>query len=161
LGGIRLNEAQALEKRLKAAQNRKTLNEIMPSGGKRLGGIGPKEKLTMQQLKEKAVEAAERRARDAKWCGCPEDGSEIQVLDLDDDTQPSDSPVSAPVAVGESSRSKRSVALIDLTIEAFHAVGESSRSKRSVALIDLTIEAVQVRKKTTVETVIVISSDSE
>ncbi|KAL1919316.1 uncharacterized protein VTP21DRAFT_2009 [Calcarisporiella thermophila] len=49
----------------KAAEKRRRINELMPSGGRRLGGTR-RENIPLRQL---VAEAAERRKKDRIWCG--------------------------------------------------------------------------------------------
>lgn len=87
IGGSSLSPNRAKELALKNAEKRKKISLIMiPSGGRVLGGSGlaSRAKTSARDLRKLAADAAERRAKDSKWCASGHNNV-IELQDSDDD----------------------------------------------------------------------------
>ena len=68
VGGRQMSDLEAKRIQIMSAEKRAALAKVMiPAGGRRLGGHGGSHR--PKDLRQAILDAAERRARDSKWCG--------------------------------------------------------------------------------------------
>ena len=72
VGGRQVSDGETNKLQILNAEKRASLAKVMPQGGRKLGGSKVKD------LKKAILDAAERRAKDSKWCGSHDDIVEIR-----------------------------------------------------------------------------------
>lgn len=85
VGGRQMSDLEAKRIQIMSAEKRAALAKVMiPAGGRRLGGPGGSKQ--PKDLRQAIIGAAERRARDSKWCGgaCDEIDGNYDDGKLDD-----------------------------------------------------------------------------